>query len=393
MTPQELDTALRIDRTLSEVALDVDLLLAVTPINVPEAWRAFREGGYRTTPNFTYRPASGKVPGLRGLLDGLDTGEVADPTVRSILHNKLVELQIQLDCLEHRNTDRFLETSTRLYGEVEPPLVELADTVLRTYSLGRGKSTRKKQVGSRNFARRAEAELNAYRSVCPQLNSRVQVRDDIAGIMAFEGHLLIGKEVQVSSYRVDALIQHEVGTHIVTYANGAAHRLKLLQIGLASYDQTQEAVAVFSEYVSGGLSGSRLAQLAARVVAVDALLRGTGFIEVFNMLRKRYRVPPRAAFQVTTRVFRGGGFPKDAIYLRGLSELLSYLADGGELEPLFLGKVALTDVPALSRLQELGLLGSPPLRPRWADLPEAEARIEAARRNMSVVELTGEEAA
>ena len=38
------------------------------------------------------------------------------------------------------------------------------------------------------------------------------------------------------------------------------------------------------------------------------------------------------------RVFRSGGMTKDAIYLRGLVELLEHLGAGGSLDPLWLGK-------------------------------------------------------
>ena len=45
------------------------------------------------------------------------------------------------------------------------------------------------------------------------------------------------------------------------------------------------------------------------------------------------------------RVYRGGGLTKDAIYLRGLRDLLAYLSAGHDLEPLYVGKIALEHVP------------------------------------------------
>ena len=50
------------------------------------------------------------------------------------------------------------------------------------------------------------------------------------------------------------------------------------------------------------------------------------------------------------RVFRGGGLTKDAIYLRGLLQLLAHLARGGALEPLLVGKIALDHVPLVEEL-------------------------------------------
>ncbi|MGH2772704.1 MAG: tyrosine/phenylalanine carboxypeptidase domain-containing protein, partial [Actinomycetota bacterium] len=193
--------------------------------------------------------------------------------------------------------------------------------------------------------------------------------------------------------RVEALIQHEVGTHVVTYANGGTHRLQMLRVGPPGYEETQEALAVFSEYAVGGLTRARLIQLAARVAAVDGLVRGGSFTEVFSTLTKGHGIAPKAAFQIAARVFRSGGLTKDAIYLRGISALLDYLESGGPLEPLFIGKLPLGSIKLVGHLRDLGLVSSPPLRPRWADEPAAQPRIAAARRGLGVVGLVEKEAA
>ena len=69
----------------------------------------------------------------------------------------------------------------------------------------------------------------------------------------------------MSRARVGASLQHEVGTHLVTYYNGLEQPLRLLHVGLAGYDETQEGLAVLAEYLVGGLSRSRLRTLAERV--------------------------------------------------------------------------------------------------------------------------------
>ena len=58
---------------------------------------------------------------------------------------------------------------------------------------------------------------------------------------------------------------------------------------------------------------------------------------------------PRTAFTVAMRVYRGGGLTKDAIYLRGLEQVSGYLAAGGEVERLLVGKVAIAAGAADSR--------------------------------------------
>ena len=46
-----------------------------------------------------------------------------------------------------------------------------------------------------------------------------------------------------------ALLHHEVGTHLVTHVNGTHQPIKVLGVGLAGYDETQEGLAVLAEYL------------------------------------------------------------------------------------------------------------------------------------------------
>ena len=72
--------------------------------------------------------------------------------------------------------------------------------------------------------------------------------------MVSNGNVLIAPTVAVPEGRVHTLLQHEIGTHVVTHVNGSNQPLRLLGAGLADYDETQEGLAVFAEYLAGGLT-------------------------------------------------------------------------------------------------------------------------------------------
>ena len=205
--------------------------------------------------------------------------------------------------------------------------------------------------------------------------------------MVTGGELLIGRESRLSKARADALLQHEVGTHLVTYYNGAAQPLRLLRSGLADYDALQEGIAVLAEYLVGGLTLGRLRTLAARVIAVDEVVKGCSFCDVFQRLVDELGFEPRTAYTITLRAFRGGGLTKDALYLRGLVEILDYLGEGGEFEPLLLGKFAVEHVPIVRELMLCGVLRSPPLRPRYLDSLPAKKRLEQIDSKTTVLDL------
>ena len=186
------------------------------------------------------------------------------------------------------------------------------------------------------FADHARHEIAHYALMSPDFAAKVEVRDDVPGILVSSGDLLISSRLKLAPARVSALLQHEVGTHILTYYNGRAQKLRQLYTGLPGYEELQEGVAVLAEYLVGGLKPSRLRLLARARGRGARAARGCDVGETFALLHEQHNYGARAAFDLTMRVYRGGGLTKDAVYLRGLVALLKYLGAGGELETLFL---------------------------------------------------------
>ena len=178
-----------------------------------------------------------------------------------------------------------------------------------------------------------------------------------------------------------------MGTHVVTHANGRAQPFRQLYVGLPDYEELQEGLGVLAEYLVGGLTRPRLRLLAARVLAVQRMLEGATFQEVFHELDREHFFERRIAFTIAMRVSRGGGITKDLIYLRGLDELLAYLGRGGDIEPLLIGKLGPDHIGMVKELQWRKVLREAPLRPRYLEDPGALARLEDVRKGRSVLDL------
>ncbi len=379
--------AAEVDAGLVEVGCAFDHLIDVTPVDVEDARAGFRAAGCAEEPTFHYRPLTYDPAALRHQLAGLPVDEVEDPALSALFAAKRRELDCELRLVEQRNTGAFLPTSLELYGGLEPELLATAEGVLdraRHVVAAREDCT---LVPAPAFASRAVEEIDHYRSQWPSVHATVTLRDDLPGVMVSDGQLLIGRRLALEPRRVEALIHHEVGTHVVTHENGRAQPLQLLQVGLPGADETQEGLAVLAEFLVGGLTAARLALLAARVVAVDRLLAGDPFAAAFRRLHRHYEFPPGPAFRVVMRVYRSGGLTKDAIYLRGLERLLSHLGAGRSLERLLMGKLDLVHVPVLDELAGCGLLGPVPLRPRWLDHPGAGDGLTRLRAGFSLEDL------
>jgi uncharacterized protein (TIGR02421 family) len=237
------------------------------------------------------------------------------------------------------------------------------------------------------FAARAEAEIRYYRERDPRVWSRVEIRDDVVGMLVSHGNLLLNSRQKVAENRVEALLAHEIGTHVLTYFNGQAQPFRQLYAGLPGYEELQEGLAVLAEYLTGGLTGPRLRMLAARVLAASMITEGAGFTEVFRKLDDGYGFSQKTAFNITLRIFRGGGLLKDMVYLRGLMRLLEYLGGGGAFEPLLLGKFGADHLPIIRELQWRKVLSAPSLKPRYLDNPDATEKLETIRQGITLQDL------
>jgi uncharacterized protein (TIGR02421 family) len=321
---------------------------------------------------------------VRRELYNLRLEDVTDPALHALFRAKRDEIARQVTALEDRDTSRFVYGTLQLYGTVSDPLVRAAEELLETIP-PQAPSTQTVTAGS--FADAAREEFDRYRAVYPDFPVRVEVRDDISELMVSFGRLLIPESAVFRADRVEPLLHHEVGTHVVTYQNGARQPLTLLTIGLPGYDETQEGLAVLAEYLVGGLDPRRLRVLAARVVAVDKMLRGADFLEIFESLRAEHRIPTKTAWSIAIRVMIGGGSVKDAIYLRGITRILDALAEGSTLEALLVGKLALDHIALVQELLDRGVLVEPWIRPRWLDVPGAQERLRRLRTGVAVTDL------
>lgn len=390
-------TVWQVDRQLAEVADSFDFLLLVTPVNAAEAWKEFKASKYQQTPVLQYRPVPVEPTLLKRALFKVPIEKVNDPALYQLFREKQDELDRQITLLLDMNTPRFVHGSIQLFGGVEDELYGVAREMLETMPATESEKPSEPALDAQAFAHRAETEFESFRQQWPAGNvkfaARAEVRDDIhTGLMVSHGSLLIGADTTIPASRAEALIQHEVGTHVLTYWNGRAQPFRQLNSGLAGYDPLQEGIAVLAEAFVGGFSQPRKRLLLGRVVAARLMIDGATFVDTFRELHDTWGFPARTAFTITLRIYRGGGLTKDAVYVRGIGQLLDYLRGGGELEPLLVGKIAVEHVPLIQELQAREILTPPPLRPRYLDTPLFDQQVAQIRSGVTLFQLLRDKA-
>jgi uncharacterized protein (TIGR02421 family) len=167
--------------------------------------------------------------------------------------------------------------------------------------------------------------------------------------------MLLKRNTRFSDNQLLTLAHHEIGVHMVTTFNGLKQPLHIFSNGFPNNVETQEGLAVFSEYMGGALTVKRLKELAYRVLATHTLSKGFTFSDTFDLIHNQYKLNREAAFNITLRAHRGGGFTKDRLYLSGLRKVYKRYQKGKSLEPFLTGKVSMEYEKEILHLQNLGL--------------------------------------
>ncbi|MFD2600065.1 flavohemoglobin expression-modulating QEGLA motif protein [Sphingobacterium corticis] len=383
LAPQVWD----IDQKLAKESQRFDFLLLVTPINAHDAWLQFKKDNFRKTPTFQYRPMPIDPDIIKRNLYNLPIEDLYDPTIAYLFRDKRRELDAMMTMLSERGKEGFMLGSLQIFGNVSERLLEKAKAILTiTEDEAVWKGNTEDIMDAEEFAALAEQEIKYLKAQHPEFSSTVRLRDDVSGIMVNNGVLNISKQYSLPRNRAKALIQHEVGTHIVTFFNGKQQPFNLFKLGVPGYEKLQEGLAVLSEYLVGELTNDRLRTLAARVIAVHNMIAGNDFLDTFDLLSEHYHFDHHTAFHMTMRVYRSGGLTKDALYLQGLIDMVKYIKEDNDIALLTMGKIRKEYIPIIQELMLKGIVKPPALQPRYLEKPYID-QLESLRKSSGIFQM------
>ena len=294
-----------------------------------------------------------------------------------LLRRRCEEYRDVVGLLNARGTPEFSSISRRLYQTTSTSTESRAVTALFA-ALAPGDPTRPENL-RKIFAAPEAVSILADRLrplIPPHIQVRVKMCDRIiADAAAGCDYVKLRRRAKFSVLDLALLEYHEGWVHLGTTINGLRQPyLAALAKGPPSTAATQEGLAVLCELLAGVCHAGRLARLWRRTQAVRMADGGADFLQVYRFFF-RHTDEPHDSYQQTARVFRGclpsgaGGFAKDLCYSLGLYRVVDALSLAAAARHadivglLFAGKVALTELPALSRLADAGLVTRPGIIP------------------------------
>jgi uncharacterized protein (TIGR02421 family) len=353
-----------IDRELHELTVKIRPLDAVQPTGADSQRADFEEGRIRNPVLRYENPVDYSPAAMEAELRSL---WIPRQGAGRFLADARDSLQIQNRIVRYRGTAAVPWLTTRLYGRPDARLVERARGILEELE-SEGPSSAP-PVELEAFADHLRAELAAYG--LDDWKVLVMAREGSTHVNAGAREVRVSRRATVPASVPARLAVHEVGVHVLRAANGYLQPYRVLATGTAGYQDTEEGLAAYCEVVTGTAQPSVLRKYAARVLAIDAMLRGLDFRATHTLLRS-FDIPLGIAWETTLRAFRGGGYAKDHVYLDGLFRVLDHVASGGRLESLFVGKIRVADVPRIEAMVAAGELRPARYLPRRLGEPPVD---------------------
>ena len=310
----------QIDSSLHKLLGKVELLLYINPINTEKAKQQFFKSKFIEPPQFRYPKCPINSRRIRKELFKLKIQKIEEQGIADFYEEVRWYFNGILDCLENvGKTPLFLRSSLKAFGAPTKQELEWATTIVKA-----APNFSDQTPSVKNFS--AEEAVHFMKEFVSNYGFEVTVKavthmSSKAMVSNSKKAVLIKKGERFSAQELKALAHHEIGVHLVTAFNAEKQPLKVFSLGFPFNVQTQEGLAVLSEYYCGALDYDRLFELALRVITAEYVVKGVPFVEAFDTLTRTYGLSKDRAFNMVTRLYRGGGFTKDRLYLPGFVAL------------------------------------------------------------------------
>jgi uncharacterized protein (TIGR02421 family) len=329
-----------IDTYLDGLVKGIELLNYVNPTNIEKEKLKFFNSKYFTDPVFEYPKLDFDKFRLHREFFTQPIELIEDLELKALYEEIIYFYSGLIQCIETVGEGKkFYYNSLHSFGTPTEREVKNAKFILHFEEeeanspiFKQKYAAKEAEVLFRNYSKQYDFSYSIQFS--EKMGAIAMVLNNIKTLVLNNNHAFSDNEIAVLS-------NHEIGVHMVTTMNGLLHPLKIFSHGFPNNVETQEGLAVFSEYMSGSLTIRRLKELAYRVLAVDSLAKGYSFSKTFRLLHNTYDLERDTAFYITVRAHRGGGFTKDYLYLTGLKKVYDYYNHGKDLNLLLTGKVSI----------------------------------------------------
>ncbi len=341
------------DNTLAQLDRELLIIKHLKPINLAEERMRLKED-LRYNPTFIY-------PEIELDLDDAEKRLMQkvqdDSALGKLLEKKRKELLKRIVLLRSRgNATEFTESSKALFGMPTSKLIKSAERLLNKRIACELPEPQENKLSAEIVKKRFEEVLDSYTLE----DWKVSIRPKLVADCTVGGKNIYIREGAIfERAHTEALIAHEIETHVLTSENGDHQPYSLLRRGCAGYIDTQEGLAIHNQNRVLSPHHERRFNAPRNLVGLEFGLKHS-FAETRAFFMEDLGYTPEKSLTQTIAIKRGlsdtsedGGFTKSVVYFRGFKAIEKFIKNGGDLIRLYVGKIALEDLELVEELPEL----------------------------------------
>lgn len=334
-----------IDKKVCEIDEQIKLLSYINPRNIAEQKQLFFD--YKgISPKFSYRKNELDIANMKRELKKIPE---VDHVLYPLFAAKIEELDNKLSLINSVGTENFAGFSEDIFGKISDSLYRKAlKFIQETGSIESDESPEMDYEEAAKIMKEYLVKNNlAHWQIKILDNSVADVQ------ISKNGSVMIRKGAKFRENRLQALLVHEIGTHVFRNENGKLQPFQIFERGTADYLTTEEGLAVYNQNKLGLSLGEKYLTPALQIVAIHNA-QNKNFLELFKYMKKTYEISDELAWKLCLKSKRGtvnsaknGAFTKDSVYFRGNLEVQKFLSKGGDIKDLYIGKINIKDLKIL----------------------------------------------
>jgi alpha-L-glutamate ligase-like protein/uncharacterized protein (TIGR02421 family) len=341
-----------IDKKIYAIDKKITIAGFLRPINHDEEKRIFLENPTRS-PQFVYRTIALPIAQLKKDLKGLPASP--NHPLYQLYKKKITEIEHKLDLVESIDTPLLQQHSEKLYGPANRTLYDQAVRYIHEHPIQPDES---KRVPFKQIVKRLQGFLTQHKLTHWHIKINPDRVNDIS--ISLDGAIHLREGATFTENRLQAVIAHEIETHIYRAENSRLQPYKIFEVGTAGYISTEEGLAVYNQHALGLPLGEKTIWAPLRSIGAY-LAQEMSFADLFHYLKKNYGLEDESAWRTCVKVKRGLSdtgkkiaFTRDTIYFRGYQAVQQYLENNTEekLKNLYIGKVGIEDLKNIGDLNQ-----------------------------------------
>jgi uncharacterized protein (TIGR02421 family) len=351
------------DRILCEMDKSLHLLRELRPLNLEEELMRLHVDTHYN-PVFLQRETTLNFDQMEAEIQGIETDT---SPLGILLMKKRKELLQKITLLRSRgNAKAFTAASLALYGAPSRTLIGFAKA-----HLDKRKACQLNREGNLPATKAKEIFERTLQSYGLH-EWQILIKADMVSDCAVGGEkIFIRSGAFFTEEHIASLIAHEIETHVLTSENGALQPYKIFKRGFANYTDTQEGLAIYNQIRLLSPDHEKRYLFAKNVLGIAYALDHS-FAELRTYLREELGFKKEKAIMKAIDFKRGinrteevGAFTRGLAYFRGYRAIEHFVQHGGDLRKLYVGKIAIEDLPLIERIPNIqqGLILPVWLRP------------------------------